>query len=154
MGDLQLGGEDEPYFCPRPSGDVKLRGVTGYQNVANSTLPEPDRPAKQTLVRSSANDNIISTSTNDFSRSSASPTAVVPVSTSSTLIASALQRLKDSDLETLKMERACGMTPDPARLARLAGPFGQDEDVASVLSGMSGSRTRDVGEGMEEVEDS
>ena len=45
-------------------------------------------------------------------RTSYSPTSVnfpLPV---------ALQRLKEADLETFKLARACGMTPDPVRITR------------------------------------
>jgi hypothetical protein len=70
------------------------------------------------------------------------------------LLTTALQRLKDSDMETFKLERACGMAPDPARLARLAGAFSTDEEVLGVLSGMGGSRRCDTIDAMDGIETS
>ncbi|KAH8110368.1 Rho GTPase activation protein [Phellopilus nigrolimitatus] len=43
----------------------------------------------------------------------------------------ALQRLKEADLETFKLARACGMTPDPVRISRPRKSFLVDEREAA-----------------------
>lgn len=145
----ELFEQDGLYFCPRSSGDRRLRGVSAINS---------ENPNASELVRNAHRMNSggfsSSISSNVVSGSRSGTMDLLPTSNSMPLLTTVLQRLKDSDLETFKLERACGMTPDPVRFARLVGPFGTDEEVANALSEMGGSRGRNVsrGEEMEGVE--
>ncbi|KAI5120816.1 hypothetical protein M0805_003212 [Coniferiporia weirii] len=49
----------------------------------------------------------------------------------------ALQRLKEADLETFKLARACGMTPDPVRISRPPKSFLVDEQEPAERRGLA-----------------